>query len=177
MAIRHVREAIKHSVSVIGGPPSRLNGHELRTRYSIIDPILRALGWDTSDPSHCEVEFRVPGSGERVDYALFVGKRWERDLAILVEAKSLDRNLESDEEQIAKYAPKFEAEAGVLTNGRRWRIYALGKRVQTYGPKLVEELDITMKTEPQAAIILNRLLSRRAWSGGKRPVSRSMRRR
>ena len=72
MAIRHVREAIRHGVSVLEGPPERLNGHELRTRYAIIDPILRGLGWETSNPSHCEVEFRVPGSGERVDYALLV---------------------------------------------------------------------------------------------------------
>ena len=35
------------------------NNWETSTRYIIIDPILRALGWDLSDPKQCVVEFRA----------------------------------------------------------------------------------------------------------------------
>ena len=45
---------------------------EDHTRYGVIDPIIRALGWDTSDPKECHPEYpRSYESGRRVDYALF----------------------------------------------------------------------------------------------------------
>ena len=42
-------------------PNAPANNHETSTRYLIIDPILRSLGWDLSDPRDCIVEYKVSG--------------------------------------------------------------------------------------------------------------------
>ena len=63
---------------------------ETRTRYTLIDPVLSALGWDVADPSQVRVEIDIDLSTavKKVDYALYrVGSAecpW-----ILVEAKRL----------------------------------------------------------------------------------------
>ena len=30
---------------------------EVHTRYAVIDPVITALGWDTSDPKECHPEY------------------------------------------------------------------------------------------------------------------------
>ena len=42
---------------------------EINTRYAIIDPIIRALDWNTADPKECHPEYRR-GDGW-ADYAFF----------------------------------------------------------------------------------------------------------
>ena len=46
---------------------------EARTRYTLIDPILRALGWDLADPSQVKVEIDIDmlSAVKKADYALF----------------------------------------------------------------------------------------------------------
>ncbi len=46
----------------------RLSKSEASTRVALIDPILKALGWDTSNPNMIEFEKTLPQS--RADYAL-----------------------------------------------------------------------------------------------------------
>lgn len=60
---------------------------EIRTRYTLVDPILQALGWDLEDPSQVKVEYETtdPPNPHRVDYALFS----EGKPVIIVEAKAL----------------------------------------------------------------------------------------
>ena len=38
-------------------PDAPANNVEMSTRYIIVDPMLRSLGWDLSDPSQCVVEY------------------------------------------------------------------------------------------------------------------------
>jgi predicted type IV restriction endonuclease len=67
MAIKDVEAAIRHGRRVIrefGDGPVL---HEAATRYAIIDPILRPLGWKLEDPSSAELR-----NGE----ALRMNKRW-----------------------------------------------------------------------------------------------------
>ena len=65
-AVEHVRKVLREL---------RLVGHSLsdetQTRYSMVDPVLRAVGWDTAWPAECRVEWRAP-SGGKADYALFL---------------------------------------------------------------------------------------------------------
>lgn len=60
-----------------------LRQSEALTRYSLIDPLLRELGWDTDDPALVIPEYR--SGGGRADYALLS----EGKPAVMVEAKSL----------------------------------------------------------------------------------------
>lgn len=65
---------------------------EARTRYTLIDPILRALGWDLADPSQVKVEIDIDmlSAVKKADYALFKKSGSGERPWILVEAKRLD---------------------------------------------------------------------------------------
>ena len=104
------------------------NNHETSTRYIIIDPILRALGWDLSDPRECAVEYPVllGRSILRVDYVL-LGR--DGRPVVVIEAKRID--VPSDDEmgfaQMDDYLEGIPtAQVAVLTNGQYWEI---GRRV------------------------------------------------
>ena len=61
-----------------------LGNSESRTRVALIDPMLRALGWDVADPDVVEIEPNVANGW--ADYALLDGNRKP---VIFVEAKKL----------------------------------------------------------------------------------------
>ena len=74
------------------------NFSEASTRYTVIDPVLRSLGWDLSDPYCCCVEYQtkepvrddqgdIVEPGRRVDYALIGPGGYP---VVLVEAKRLE---------------------------------------------------------------------------------------
>ena len=73
MHVTTIQEAIEGVIATIEewGGVERLEWREDQTRYAIIDPILRALGWDTADRKVCYPEWQSKGSKRRVDYALF----------------------------------------------------------------------------------------------------------
>ena len=76
-AIRKIREVVKEWDAV------GLNyWREDHTRYGVIDPIIRELGWDTSDPKECHPEYpRSYQNGRRADYAMFGSRHsghWEQ---------------------------------------------------------------------------------------------------
>ena len=119
---------------------------ETQTRYALIDPILRALGWDTADPKVCYPEWRI--KNRRVDYALFPNSDVQDFVnglavpAIVIEAKSLYRTgqpkgeygqaiWEDDIQQLQRYldaGPRMDDGLAVFTNGRRWLLYFLGDK-------------------------------------------------
>ncbi|MEM3014721.1 MAG: hypothetical protein QXS08_01825 [Nitrososphaerota archaeon] len=49
----------------------QLAKNEVLTRYALIDPFLRLLGWDTEDPEQIRPEFSTQAG--RPDYALLHG--------------------------------------------------------------------------------------------------------
>ena len=103
------------------GPALRQN--ETLTRYALIDPLLRELGWDTEDPGMVIPEYK-PGSGS-ADYApLNKGKP-----VMMLEAKKLDTPLQDAVEQGIKYCMMQGTNYLALTDGRRWEIYETHKPV------------------------------------------------
>ena len=80
IAIEDIRAHIEKSGQRIGG-----NGRELQTRYWIIDPIIKALGWDVSNPEQVWIEF--PTNDQFADYAFF--PRNTNTPVMVIEAKSV----------------------------------------------------------------------------------------
>ena len=105
------------------------NNSEMSTRYILIDPILKALGWNLSDPLQCVVE-NFTNSG-KPDYTLYNRRGRPR---IVIEAKRIceDTRYEGHNKQLLKYAQEYQAlYAAVLTNGRYWDIYFFdGQEIQ-----------------------------------------------
>jgi hypothetical protein len=99
---------------------SKLSKSEASTRSAIIDPILRALGWDTANPRM--IEFEKTFTQSRVDYALLDS---ENKIQIIIEAKPLGGNL-SDKHillSLIMYAIASGVKSIFLTDGVIWEHY------------------------------------------------------
>ena len=141
---------------------------EVRTRYAFIDPIIRALGWDTSDPKECYPEYPRPYRGGRADYALF-GKVEMPDIgtgyavpAIIIESKAVGINLDSGLAQLQKYVkaePSMTEGVAVLTNGGKWRLYRVEGRKALSAERGIE-VDIINDNLRQVSQTLNRWLKK-----------------
>ena len=128
---------------------------EEATKTALVNPLLRALGWDTEDLHQVYPEYSSVGG--RVDYALLIND----EPRLLIEAKALEANLDvlKPVTQLTTYAVTTGVRWTVLTNGDEYRIYNAYAQVS-----LEEKLFHTVKLserEPQAVGILN-LLSRSA---------------
>ena len=167
--IQRVAGLVLRSSDVFAG-----NGKEYRTRYYVIDPVIRSLGWDTENPSECEVELDT-GKGE-ADYVLLISRNSKREGVVLIEAKSLDADLFKHEDQLKDYIDALcrrntGPEVAVLTNGRDWWVYDLDSQARFFrkrnkefkgGSKYAGEVDIT-KNKPHVASFLYKWLSKQRW--------------
>lgn len=94
-----------------------LSQSEALTRYALIDPLLRALGWDTADPALVTPEYRV--GNKSADYALLKSD----GVAVFLEAKKLDENLAQHRSQVVAYTSELGIRYPALTNGNEWEVY------------------------------------------------------
>ena len=95
-----------------------LSGNEIRTRVALIDPMLRALGWDVSDPRIVMPEYSAAGG--RADYALLI----ENQPRVVIEAKHLNEPLTQQHRiQVTTYANTEGVKYAGLTDGNRWELY------------------------------------------------------
>lgn len=116
-----LREALDRVRPRIGqhGRPRQLN--EENTKATLIDPIVRALGWDPEDFEEVQREYKRRARDKPVDYALLV----LRTPRLFIEAKALGQNLDDRKwaGQIMGYAAVAGVEWVVLTDGDEYRIY------------------------------------------------------
>ena len=122
---------------------------EALTRYALIDPLLRELGWDTEDPALVIPEYKS-GSGS-ADYALLTGNR----PAMMVEAKKLGTPLQdSVVSQGIQYCLMEGTRYFSVTDGQRWEVYETHKPVPI-GEKRIIGFDL--RGESAAEVCLNAL--------------------
>jgi hypothetical protein len=95
--------------------------NEQNTKTALIDPILRAIGWDVGNLEEVSQEYKRQSRDKPVDYALFL----LRTPKLFVEAKSLGQNLDDRRwsNQIMGYAAVAGVKWTVITNGDEYRIY------------------------------------------------------
>ena len=116
MSIEHVLDNARQRIA------SGLLRNEAQVRLSVINPILRALGWDDSDPTQFVTEYDVPspqGGIRKVDTALM----GPRGPLVFIEAKRLGGADESGVEQVFSYASNRGIPFLVLTDGNVWDFY------------------------------------------------------
>lgn len=124
--------------------------NEMTTRYSLIDPVLRGLGWDTEDPNMVVPEYS--SSRGRADYALFNGN--DRP-TVIIEAKKIGESLESAAEQGINYCVSEGIPYFAVTNGDMWRVYDTHKMAPIH-EKLIREFSIS-RMKP-ADVCINMLI-------------------
>ena len=123
-----------------------LRGSEALTRYALIDPLLRELGWDTADPSMVIPEYKS-GKG-RADYALLGGGK----PAMMIEAKSLGSSLrDAALTQGITYCIELGTKYFAITDGKRWEVYETYRAVPIDEKRIVE---FDVSTQPAAEVCL-----------------------
>lgn len=152
-----IARVLTRASEIITRNPSDL-AIEQNVRRTIIEPILRACGWDTDGLDEVKGEYSV-GSG-RVDYALFC--KSEKSPLVYIEAKKLDGLNTSGEDQLFQYAYKYGVPLLLLTDGNIWDFYlstADGPPTDRrfYRMKLTQEKNLDTYAE-----ILNRSLTKEA---------------
>ena len=113
-----------------------LGQSEALTRYALVDPLLRELGWDTSDPAQVGVEVRF-GSGS-ADYALLGTDGKPR---VIIEAKKLGTPLKNAVSQGIHYSIEDGILYFALTDGQHWELYETHRPVPL-SQKLVMNLNV-----------------------------------
>lgn len=110
-------------------PKRALN--EQNTKATLIEPVLRALGWDVENVEEVQREFRTKRRDKPVDYGLLI----LRTPRLFIEAKALGSNLADRRwaNQIMGYAAVAGVEWIVLTDGNEYRIY------NTHAPVTADE--------------------------------------
>lgn len=135
-----------------------LGASETLTRYALIDPLLRELGWDTSDPSAVIPEYKTR-QGCIADYALLKAGK-PPSVAIMVEAKKLGTHLRDDSllSQLLGCCTMEGVNHFAVTDGALWEIYETHKPVPI-DQKLVAKFDLL--ADSPASFCLNALALRR----------------
>ena len=146
---------------------SVLQGNEAQTRLSLIDPLLRALGWDTAAPALVRTEFNL--NNGRADYALLDTD--EKPVAI-IEAKRLDESLGTTDRrmQMLTYANFSNVSYAGLTDGNQWVLY------KVFDQKSLEErivLNVSIASDPSPKCALQLLLLWRPNLASGQPIEAS----
>lgn len=126
---------------------SQLTQNETATRAVLIDPILRALGWDIEKPTMVEVERTIQKG--RIDYVLIP----DEDQRVLIEAKKLDSVLKDHFSQVVQYAVTEKSNNVFITDGLRWHHFT-DIRPHNHEPsKVIDLTDDSLLVENAAYFI------------------------
>ncbi len=109
-----LNETIQNAISNLN---SGQLDNEAQVKQAVILPVLRALGWDYSDPSDLKPEYPVPSGS--VDYALI----YRGNPLVFIEAKRLGGIGLKGEEQLFNCANHRGVPLLILTDGSRWDFY------------------------------------------------------
>ena len=135
--IQSLQERIRRDGDTIGS-------NEIRTRTALVDPLLNALGWDTTNPAMVIPEYAA-GSGT-ADYALLrVAPDGNTPVIAFIEAKRLHEPLENHRAQMLTYANMTGVKYAGLTNGDRWELYEVFKEAPLHERRI---LDVSIRREP-----------------------------
>ncbi len=95
---------------------------EEATKTSLIMPFFQILGYDIFNPSEFVPEYVADvgiKKGEKVDYAIILNNK----VTILIEAKSVNENLQKHDSQLFRYFGTTSAKFAILTNGYEYKFY------------------------------------------------------
>ncbi len=134
------------------------NINEATGKTTIVLPVLRALGWDTTDPDEVRLEHRVATHLKGfADIALFSGGKPR----VLLETKAPNKKLATTRHQVQvlDYCKMLRVSLGVLTNGVTWHFFYLDRNSDDETP-LAETIDLVQDDVRDCARKLRQLLSR-----------------
>ena len=134
-SLQRVIEKLRKTIEVHRG---YLAEDETRTRQVLIDPLLRKLGWEVSNPNIVQLEYRVKQG--QPDYALMSrGKP-----RAVVEAKKLGTDLDEVITQAFNYANPAGIPYMIVTDGDKWEMYKVFEEA-TLEERLLVKLELSQQ--------------------------------
>ncbi len=168
MVLDELHELIETLQARIASHAPALQQSEALTRYALVDPLLRGLGWDTGDPNQVIPEYRSAAGS--ADYALFGQSNKPQ---VIIEAKKLGTQLDFKvRQQVTGYCQEEGIPYAVITDGRRWELYDVFKPV-AMKDSIVVEIDLegpTAKTSLDALALWRPGVASRNIKTGAAPV-------
>jgi len=134
-------------------------GTEAATKSSLIEPLIRALGYDTSDIDEVCPEYTADfgvKKGEKIDYAIL------KDGApiMLIECKTASEELkEKYEGQLHRYftsivsRDKVTCKIAILTNGIRYKFFSDFDKPNVLDKRPFFEIDVENATQEHIAVL------------------------
>ena len=153
MALDDLQGVIEKLQQIIKVHRDYLSRHETRTRQVLIDPLLRELGWDVSDPAAVELEYSVKlvyKVGKKwADYTLMFKDELMSDAdskpVAVIEAKPLGSDLNDDKMmQALNYANRDAINYMIVTDGNKWEMYEVFKQA-ALEERLLMKLELSQK--------------------------------
>ncbi len=133
--------------------------NETATRMNVVDPLLRALGWNTSDCKEVYPEFPTPNG--RVDYALCSPSS---EPLCFIEAKPVGK-IDDADAQLFEYIDNSPVSIAVSTDSEKWRFfYPPGEG--TWEDRQICTRDLINDEIPQNAEFFQNYLSYQAVQSG-----------
>lgn len=134
---------------------------EADVRLSIVQRVLRGLGWPDHDPGIVRPEFGV-GNARRVDYALCAPPDTP---VVLVEVKKLGAADVNAEHQLFSYCVLKGVPVAVLTDGKTWNFF-LPAGAGSFEERRFCRIDLRADESTQCAEMLSRYLKYDAVKSG-----------
>ena len=105
-----------------------LEKSETLVRYCIVDPLLRALGWDLGNPNQVYPEYTVSREEKkiRLDYLLYDA---EGGPLAAIEVKALGK-VEEAEKELVRVAQTAGVRYIIITDGGSWHLYSSSQRLE-----------------------------------------------
>ncbi|MEM1510453.1 MAG: winged helix-turn-helix domain-containing protein [Thermofilaceae archaeon] len=138
----------------------KLAKNEMLVRYMLIDPFLKALGWNLENPEEVEPEYVVESG--RADYAV----KHDGRIVAFIEAKPLGGISEEVIKEKLKYAFDSGVNFTVITDGDTWLVYDAFMKTE-WRDRKISEWSI-MKEEP-AIVALKALILANTSAFGQQP--------
>ncbi|MFP3903872.1 MAG: hypothetical protein ACLFWB_06470, partial [Armatimonadota bacterium] len=133
--------------------------NERAVDISVVQPILRALGWDPTRIEEMYPEYSVGGG--RVDWALCQ----DEAPCLFLEEKAPDQGLGAHEEQLLQYSFAQGIPLAVLTNGNEWWLY-LPLEEGNWAARKFAVIDLQNQPPEHVCHLLDTYLAKDAvWSG------------
>ena len=137
-------ELIKSVKQTINSHKEKLKSNETLTRYVLIDPILKHLGYSLSNPNEVIPEQKIEKKFS--DYTIFKDNKPH----IIIEAKSLHKPFE-DKAQIGNYMANTVARYAMFSDGAKWSLFDFHIIPKDHQDERII-LDIDILTEPENQI-------------------------
>ncbi len=161
-SLEQLIESVKRNLS----QKENVYQNEASVREQIVMPVLRYLGWITTDPNTVSLEYSVNNrrsETRKIDYALFAQQHSEAP-NLIIEVKAVGK-VDADD-QLFEYAFITGVALAILTDGKEWRVY-LPMSHGSMQERLVRTIDLLHSDVVETSEALRQFMSFENISSGK----------